>query len=51
MIFCLKDDSPNGEDDESNDPKGVGDAISFSECVFESTRSSNVFLKQVTSNP
>lgn len=47
MMFCLKDDSLNGEDDESNNFKGVGDVISFSECVFEFIRSFNVFMEKV----
>lgn len=47
----LKDKTPNGEDDETDDPDGVGDTVGFCEGVFETTWSSNVFLKQVTSNP
>lgn len=33
----LKGKSPNGKDDKSNDPKCVGDAMSFCECVSKST--------------
>ena len=46
----MKYQPPHRIDQQNNDAKGVGDAVTLSERVPEPTRCSDVLLQQVTTN-
>lgn len=46
----MKYQAPHRIDQQNNDAKGVGDAVSLSEWVPEPTGCSDVLLQQVTTN-